>query len=41
VAIVWSLNGLDEVGLTMTKGNAIDRFEERQKQTQSPGSGAR
>ncbi len=28
------VNGLDEVGLTMTKGKAIDRYEERQKQTQ-------
>ena len=28
------VNGLDEVGLTMTKGKAIDGFEERQKQSQ-------
>ena len=34
------VNGLDEVGLTMTKGPAIDRFEERQKQSQ-PWLGAR
>ncbi len=28
------VNGLDEVGLTMTKGKAIDGFEARQKQSQ-------
>jgi 3-isopropylmalate/(R)-2-methylmalate dehydratase small subunit len=28
------VNGLDEVGLTMTKGKAIDGFEAKQKQSQ-------
>jgi 3-isopropylmalate/(R)-2-methylmalate dehydratase small subunit len=27
------VNGLDEVGLTMTKGKAIDSFEQRQRET--------
>ncbi len=36
------VNGLDEVGLTMTKGKAIDSFEERQKLSQPwLGAGAR
>ncbi len=38
------VNGLDEVGLTMTKGKAIDGFEERQKLIQpwlGAGAGAR
>jgi 3-isopropylmalate/(R)-2-methylmalate dehydratase small subunit len=34
------VNGLDEVGLTMTKGKAIDSFEQRQRQAQ-PWLGAR
>jgi 3-isopropylmalate/(R)-2-methylmalate dehydratase small subunit len=28
------VNGLDEVGLTMAKGKAIDSFEAKQKQSQ-------
>jgi 3-isopropylmalate/(R)-2-methylmalate dehydratase small subunit len=28
------VNGLDEIGLSMTKGKAIDSYEERQKASQ-------
>jgi 3-isopropylmalate/(R)-2-methylmalate dehydratase small subunit len=38
------VNGLDEIGLSMTKGNAIDGYEERQKAGQPwlySGAGAR